>query len=116
MKAVRDHFIVCSFLLFLALTLPVCAQDRNSLTYFEATGQYLKLASEIEKRIGAGAKRTTTLVAPLCLAYGQLKNYSKLFECTANLKKFLAQGDHQVETDSLWVNRGWDALPMATFL
>lgn len=92
------------------------AQDKAGLTTLEATRQYQELALEIEKRIAANAKPTTTLLAYQCIAYANLKSYLKLRECVEKLEMNIRQGDTAVESDNGWIDWGWDARPIPGLL
>ncbi len=75
------------------------ARAEEGLTYLEAAGRYGDLARQIEARLARGEPPTTTLVGPLCLAYGQLKRFDKLFDCAARLDALIAAGDHVMKGD-----------------
>lgn len=76
---------------------PVFAQE--SLTYLETAGRFADLRIEAERRLARGDRPDTTLLAYLCISYGKLKEYAKLFDCAARLESGIGRGDTQFSLD-----------------
>ena len=75
------------------------AESEASLTYMETAGRYADLEQEAEKRISNGDKVNSTLLGYLCISYGKLKQYEKLFDCTAKLDTSIQRGDTAMDLD-----------------
>jgi CHAT domain-containing protein len=75
------------------------AQAEESLTYLETAGRYADLRNEIETRLGRGAEANSTLLSYLCIAYGKLKQYEKLYSCAARLEQRISGGEFQFDLD-----------------
>jgi CHAT domain-containing protein len=65
----------------------------KSLVYLEFNQRYHDLRKETERRLAAGDKPTATLLGYNCIAYGKLKEYSKLFGCLEKLERRIQSGD-----------------------
>ena len=65
----------------LAVMSSAIARGEESLTYLETAGRYADMRDEIETRLGRGVKNDSTLLSYLCISYGKLKQYKKLFDC-----------------------------------
>ncbi len=91
--------------LFLAFALPgPAARADDGLTYLEAAGRYADLAQQVETRLGRGEAATSSLVGPLCMAYGKLKRFDKLFDCVTRLERRIAAGDVAIKGDYLFAS------------
>ncbi len=84
---------------FLAVLWPAAAQAEESLTYLETAGRYADLRSEIEAKLGHGTAANSTLLSYLCIAYGKLKQYEKLFDCAARLEQMANAGEFEFNLD-----------------
>ena len=82
-----------ALLLALAVVFPGAVRADESLTYLETAGRFADLRVDAERRLARGDKADTTLLAYLCIAYGKLKEYEKLFDCTAKLEAGIRRGD-----------------------
>lgn len=91
------------------------AHGRESLTTLEAAARYADLAKEIELRLAGGERADTTLLGPLCLAYGKLKHYAKLFECIGRLEGRIRAGDTKIKADFVFASPA-DARPLPGML
>ena len=85
-------------------TFSTAARAEDGLTYLEAAGRYVDLAQTIETRLGRGEQANSTLLGPLCMAYGKLKRFDKLFDCIARLESRIASGDRRIEGDYIFVS------------
>lgn len=92
------------------------ARGAEGLTSMEAAAKYSDLAKEIEGRLAAGAQADTTLLGPLCKAYGELKNYAKLFDCLGRLQTRIKQGDVKIKADYWIPSASADARPLPGML
>lgn len=99
----------------LLLSFGPAAQAKNAadgLTYLEGAGRYADLVRIIEARIAAGEQANTALLGPLCMAYGKLRRFDKLFDCVARLETRIAGGDRIIKSDyPLVASAQADALP-----
>lgn len=91
------RILFCTAVLAMMVSVPVHAQE--SLTYLETAGRYVDLRDEIEAKLGRGAKANSTLLSYLCIAYGKLKQYEKLFDCSARLEQSTNSGEFQFDLD-----------------
>lgn len=91
------HVILC--FACLATMSPAIAQEEESLTYLETAGRYADLRDQIEARLGRGAGSDSTLLGYLCISYGKLKQYKKLFDCADQLEQRASGGEFQFELD-----------------
>lgn len=71
----------------------------ESLTYLETAGRYIDLQHEAERVIAEGKYSNVTPLGYLCIAYGKLKQYEKLFACADQIDQRIALGDHEMELD-----------------
>ena len=94
------------------------AKADESLTYFETAGRYNDLRELAEHRLSIeNREANTTLLSYLCISYGKLKQYEKLFECTSRLEKEIGRGDVEMALDSYWMFvASSDARPMPEML
>jgi CHAT domain-containing protein len=83
----------------LVIILSTAAQAAESLTYLETAGRYADLRNEIEAKLNTGARANSTQLSYLCIAYGKLKQYEKLFDCTNRLEQAANGGQYQFELD-----------------
>lgn len=91
--------IACTALLLGAVVVSTPTQAEQSLTYLETAGRYADLQREAERRISAGRDSSATPLGYLCIAYGKLKQYEKLFDCAAKLDERIQRGDTAMELD-----------------
>jgi CHAT domain-containing protein len=98
------------------LLAPGGASAREGLTYLEGASRFADMVTGVEERIAEGAKPNADLVGPLCLAYGRLKRYSKLFECLDRLEELIRQGDSKIHGDYGIVPVTVDAVPLVPML
>lgn len=75
------------------------ARAEESLTYLETAGRYVDLQHEAERVIAEGKYSNVTPLGYLCIAYGKLKQYEKLFACTTEIDQRIGHGDHEMELD-----------------
>ena len=80
-------------------TLGPVAHAEEGLTYLEGAGRYADLAQTIEARLARGEQASSTLLGPLCMAYGKLQRFDKLFDCVAKLEVRIAGGDLSIKSD-----------------
>lgn len=83
----------------LAVMSSAIARGEESLTYLETAGRYADMRDEIETRLGRGVKNDSTLLSYLCISYGKLKQYKKLFDCADQLEQRANGGEFQFELD-----------------
>jgi len=93
-----------AFALFTMSPKDVLALGETGLTTLEAGARYADLADEIESRLAAGSVADTTLLGPLCIAYGKLKNYQKLFDCVSRLESRIRVGDTKIKADFMFAS------------
>ncbi len=91
--------IVCTALLLGTVVVSTPTRAEESLTYLETAGRYADLQREAERRISAGRDSSATPLGYLCIAYGKLKQYEKLFDCAAKLDERIQRGDTAMELD-----------------
>ena len=82
-----------------ALAWAAPARAEESLTYLETAGRYVDLRDEIEARLGRGAKPDSSLLSYLCIAYGKLKQYEKMFACADQLEQRTNRGEFEFDLD-----------------
>ncbi|MDD5248141.1 MAG: CHAT domain-containing protein [Rhodocyclaceae bacterium] len=85
--------------LIVSLGIMAAARADEGLTYLESAGRYGDMAQQVETRLARGEAPTASLVGPLCLAYGQLKRFDKLFDCVVRLETAIAAGDRVIKGD-----------------
>ncbi len=118
----RTRFILARTLLlaggiYFALALSVTVSSAladESLTELEMVGRYQQMEKEAERRLASG-RRTTAVVAPLCIAYAKIKRYDRLFACLDTLERLVNSGDRTIETDKALISNS-DAAPLAHLL
>lgn len=103
-----------------ATTDPFGANTPKSLTYLDVVQRYRDLKSVSEHRISKGEVTTATL-GYACIAYGKLKQYSKLFDCLEKLERSIQGGDTELKSDiklhtSLSIAAPSDARPLPYLL
>ena len=91
--------IACTVLLLGTVVVSAPTQAEESLTYLETAGRYADLQREAERRISTGRDSSATPLGYLCIAYGKLKQYEKLFDCAAKLDERIQRGDAVMELD-----------------
>jgi CHAT domain-containing protein len=91
------------------------ARSSESLTELEMVGRYAELAKVAAERLRNKARPSTSVLAPLCLAYSRLKWYNKLLPCLDELEKQIQSGDTTIETDKSLISNS-DASPFANML
>ncbi len=89
----------------------------KSLARLDLTSRYLDLKNEVERRLGSGEAANTSLIGYLCTAYGNLKQYNKLFDCLSKLDRHIQQGDTKIGLDlpGLFVH-SYDVRPLPDLL
>ena len=75
----------------------------ESIIYLESVGRSQDIVRIIEARLGRGEQADSTLLGPLCMAYGKLKHFDKLFDCVARLEARIAGGDRRIKSDNFWI-------------
>ncbi|HEX4328906.1 MAG TPA: CHAT domain-containing protein [Burkholderiales bacterium] len=75
------------------------ARAEESLTYLETAGRFADLKSEAEAKLARGAKAEASVLGYLCIAYGKLKQYEKLFACADRLEAIAQAGDVDIALD-----------------
>lgn len=109
------RILVCAAVM--AMMRPGFAQAEESLTYLETAGRYLDLRDALEAKLGRGARADSSLLSYLCIAYGKLKQYEKLFACADQLEQKTKAGEFQFELDqSVMFISASDARPLPEIL
>lgn len=92
-------FPILACVTVMAMMRPGFVQAEESLTYLETAGRYVDLRDVIEAKLGRGAKADASLLSYLCISYGKLKQYEKLFTCADQLEQKTRAGEFQFELD-----------------
>lgn len=112
--------VIGTLLIICSITTTYADEAHQSLSYLEIASRYADLASVAERRLAQGTEPTTTILGPLCLAYGRIKKYDKLFECLKHLEARFALGDSAIKPDYPGFNgafmRPSDARPLIGLL
>ncbi len=89
------------------------ARAAESLTYLETAGRYADLRDEVNRSLASGQPADSTRLGYLCIAYGKLKEYEKLFGCAERLESSAQRGDTKFELDQrvMFINAS-DARPL----
>jgi CHAT domain-containing protein/tetratricopeptide (TPR) repeat protein len=90
-------------------------KSEEGLTYLEGASRFRDIVSQVERKLSAGAEPTASLLGPLCLSYGRLKRFSKLFECLERLDARIRNGDAVIHGD-YFIPTSIDAKPLALLL
>jgi CHAT domain-containing protein len=104
----------CRFSLPCVLALMAGGASAQSLTDLELIGRYQALEQTIERRLEREPK-STSLLAPLCIAYSKVKRYARLFTCLDDLERSIAAGDWKYVADKSMVSDS-DATPLPHLL
>ncbi|MDO8340582.1 MAG: hypothetical protein Q7T59_01265, partial [Candidatus Woesebacteria bacterium] len=91
------------------------AQTAEKMTTLEMVGRYAELEKLAERRLAEQARTSTSILAPLCLAYSRLKKYGKLAACLDQLEQLVRQGDTTIVTDRADISNS-DATPFPHML
>ncbi|MFZ2303822.1 MAG: hypothetical protein WAV98_03495, partial [Minisyncoccia bacterium] len=74
-------------------------QDGQVISELEQTGRYADLIKVVQGRLARGQRANMDLLGPLCIAYGQLKQYANLFDCLDKIEVLIRQGDTKINPD-----------------
>lgn len=91
------------------------AQAAEKMATLEMVGRFAELERVAEQRLAAEGRPSTSVLAPLCLAYAKLKKYGKLTGCLDRLEQQVRQGDTTIVTDRADISNS-DATPFAHML
>lgn len=81
------------------IAVPAATRAEESLTYLETAGRYADLRDQIEAQLGRGTQANSSLLGYLCIAYGKLKQYEKLFACADRLELRAKAGEFEFALD-----------------
>ena len=84
------------FLALLALVPAVQAQMMPERTRLLVAARFAELEQLSEKEVANDPNPNTPKLSHLCIAYGKVKRYDKLFPCLKRLEANVARGDHAV--------------------
>jgi CHAT domain-containing protein/tetratricopeptide (TPR) repeat protein len=98
-----------------AVCLFIAMPAHGQLSTYEAALRYADVAALVEKKLAAGEPANTSLLWHLCLSYGRLKHYAKLFDCVPRLEARIAAGDTGAKGD-YFIPFTVDARPMPGML
>lgn len=85
----------------------------KSLTQLDLVSRYFELKNETERRLAGGEGPNSSLIGYSCIAYANLRQYDKLFDCLNKLDRHIQQGDVTIGLDlpGIFV-RSYDVRPL----
>lgn len=85
----------------------------KSLAQLDLVSRYFELKNETERRLAGGEGPNSSLIGYACIAYANLRQYDKLFDCLNKLDRHIQQGDVAIGLDlpGIFV-RSYDARPL----